>query len=305
MNKIFTAVASKVGTIGAKALFKVKKASPELLIGGGIVVIVAGTFLACKATKKAEQIVSDTENDIECIKCDLDNERVTEDEAKIDIRKCKINMVGRMVANYAIPAGCIVAGISMILVSHGIMKKRQAALLTAYNALDAAFKKYRERVLAEENGRERDRKYLMGDDYPTDDIMNENEIDDINRRGLQLMHVNSPYGPYTFEYSRFTTTRWSADGLSNLNTIRSAEDWANRQLKLKGHLFLNEILKYLDMDEVPWGQLTGWMKDNDSGDNYVQILATEDIKSLEMDTDGWKKPIFLEFNCDGAIWDQI
>ena len=305
MNKFISTVASKVGTVGAKALFKIKKVSPELLIGGGIVVIVTGTVLACKATKKAEEIIEDSERAIEDIKCgEYDADPSPEVETAL-IRKEKVKLIGRMITNYAIPAACLTTGIAMILASHGIMRKRQTALLTAYNALDAAFKKYRERVLAEENGRERDRRYLTGDDHPTDDIMNANEVDDINRRGLQLMNVNSPYGPYTFEYSKWTTQKWAPDALSNLNTIRSAEEWANRQLRLKGHLFLNDVLNYLDMDQVPWGQLVGWIRGSENGDNYIQIMAVEDLQTLEFDTDGWKKPIFLEFNCDGAIWEDI
>lgn len=305
MNKLFSNIAAKVGTVGAKALFKVKKASPELLIGGGIAVIVAGTVLACKATKKAEEIIYETEQDVLNIKEGIAKNEIINEDGINDIRHIKVKMVGRMIANYAIPAACITSGIAMILASHGIMKKRQTALLTAYNALDAAFKKYRERVMAEENGRERDRRYLTGDDYPRDDVMNENEVDDINRRGLQLMHVNSPYGPYTFEYSKFTARKWAPDALSNLNTIRSAEEWANRQLRLKGHLFLNDVLNYLDMDQVPWGQLVGWIRGSENGDSYVQILATDTWETLEFDTDGWKKPVFLEFNCDGAIWEDI
>ena len=243
-------VTSAMSRFGSKMLFKVKKASPELLIGGGIAVIVVGTVLACKKTKNANDILEVAENEIESIKVEAEAGQLTEAEQKKYIRQEKVRMVGRMITNYAIPAAVITSGIAMILVSHGIMKKREATLLTAYNALDAAFKKYRERVLAEENGRERDRRYLTGEDYPKDDVLNDNEIDDINRQGLQLMHVNSPYGPYTFEYSRFSTKRWSPDPLSNLNTIRSAEEWANRQLRLMGHVFLNDILKYLDMDKA-------------------------------------------------------
>lgn len=305
MNKLVSKVASKIGTFGAKTLFTVKKASPELLIGGGIILIFTGTVLACKATKKAEKTLDNTEDRMTEISNDLKNKYISADEAKHQMRETKLSMVGHMIGTYAIPAACLTSGIAMILASHGIMRKRQTALLTAYNALDAAFKKYRERVLAEENGRERDRRYLIGDDHPTDDIMNQNEVDDINRRGLQLMHVNSPYGPYTFEYSKWTARKWAPDAYSNLNTIRSAEEWANRQLRIQGHLFLNNVLHYLDMDEVPWGQLVGWIRGNEDGDNYVQIMATDDLKTLEFDNDGWKKPIFLEFNCDGAIWEDI
>lgn len=299
--------ASGVSTVASKAIFKVKKVSPELLVGGGIIAIATGTVLACMATKKAEKIVEETENKIEAVKEDVTfNDE--HDEARVTIRKEKVKMVGRMITTYAVPAACITSGIAMILWSHGIMKKRQAMLLTAYNTLDAAFKKYRERVLADEDGAAKDRRYLIGDDYPRendDDVMNDNEIADTNKRGRQLMYLHSPYGPYTFEFGRGTSMKWSPDSLSNLNTIRSAEEWGNRQLEIKGHLFLNDILDYIGLDKVPWGQLVGWLRGSERGDNFVRILAAEDRRAIELDDDCWKKPIFLEFNCDGAIWEDI
>ena len=301
--------ASGVSTVASKAIFKIKKFSPEILIGGGILAIATGTVLACVATSKNKEIIDNAEAKIEDIKDDATIDQLDEDEAHALIRKEKVKMVGRIITNYAVPAACITSGIAMILWSHGIMKKRQAMLLTAYNTLDAAFKKYRERVLADEDGENKDHRYLLGDDYPREDdgdrVMTDDEITDTNKRGRQLMYLNSPYGPYTFEFGRTTSMKWSPDSLSNLNTIRSAEEWGNRQLEIKGHLFLNDILDYIGLDKVPWGQLVGWVRGSERGDNFVRILAAEDRRAIELDDDCWKKPIFLEFNCDGAIWEDI
>ena len=55
-------IGSKLATAGSKMLFKVKKISPEILIGVGIVSIGAGTVLACKATLKADAVLDEHAN---------------------------------------------------------------------------------------------------------------------------------------------------------------------------------------------------------------------------------------------------
>ena len=69
--------------------------------------------------------------------------------------------------------------------------------------------------------------------------------------------------------------------------------------------FLNDILKELGMDPVPWGQLAGWLRGNPDGDGYVEIIADDQRAALVCDNDTACKPIYLEFNCDGQIWSRI
>lgn len=307
MNSLITNIGSNVTRIGSKLLFKVKKSSPELLIGGGVALIVVSTVLACKATKKAQEYTESAAEKMENLKEDHDNLLISDNEYKRERMKVQAELAGHLVGNYTIAAAVGMTGIAMIFTSHGIMKKRNGTLLAAYNALDAAFQKYRDRVRADEDGINKDQKYMFGDSYPreNDDGLDSDQITAINKEGITLANQNGPYGPYCFEFSKFTSNHWEPHAFSNLNTIRQAEEWGNGQLRFFGHLFLNDILKYVGLDPVPWGQLVGWIRGANNGDNKVRILATEDEDRLMMDTEGWKKPIFLDFNCDGVIWDKI
>ena len=306
MNGIIKNVGANLTRFGSKMLFKAKKSSPELLIAGGAALLIVSTVMACKATKKAEEAIEDCEAKVNMINKESEEMTISDNDRKNYIRQAKVKMIGQMLQIYAVPAAIGAVGFTLIFTSHGIMKKRNGALIAAYNALDAAFQKYRERVKASENGAELDRQYMYGDDYPreADDGLDRNAIYDVNKEGLKLAHGN-PYGPYGFEFSKYTTNKWMPHSQSNLNTIRSAEEWGDRQLRFFGHLFLNDMLKYLGLDEVPWGQLVGWIRGEKDGDGKVIILATEDQEALEMDTEGWKRPILLDFNCDGVIWDRI
>src|SRR5699024_5490771 len=60
----FVETASRVAH---KAMFKVKKHSPEILIAVGAVGIVAGTVAACKATLKVPPIVEEADKTLEMI----------------------------------------------------------------------------------------------------------------------------------------------------------------------------------------------------------------------------------------------
>lgn len=311
----------------AKGKFKLQKISPELLIVGGVGCVIGATVMACKATRKAEDVIDDAQETIEKIRSESEAV-VGQDEDgndvvgtvltkadQHDILMTKAHAVGKMARVYAPAMALGAAGIAMICTSHGIMKQRNGALLASYNALDAAFKSYRERVLAEEDGAERDRKYLTGDrttnygpvelsEGEFNEMMNPEDIDEINQRAAREAQM-AALGPYSFIFDSFTTSRWSAHSLSNLNVIRSTEDWANRQLRLNGHLFLNDVLDELGMDKVPWGQIVGWIRGSREGDSYIEIIADDQRTAFDLDDDTCNKPIYLEFNCDGAIWTKI
>lgn len=327
MKNFLTNISENASRLVSKAKFKLKKVSPEILIVGGVVCVVGATVMACKATKKAEEKMDDALDEIDVIKDkatvtthdeegnSIDVTTLTKED-KHDILMIKARAIGEMARVYAPAAALGAAGIAMIFTSHGIMKKRNGALLASYNALDAAFKSYRQRVLEEEDGRDRDRRYLLGERKPVqsgpvelsedefEQLMSEEDVENVNRQGMKEART-AALGPYVFYFDQFSSPYFSAHAMSNLNRIRAAEEWGNRQLRYNGHLFLNDILKELGMDPVPWGQLVGWMRGNQDGDSYVEIIADDQRAALACDNDTACKPIYLEFNCDGLIWSRI
>lgn len=325
--KIITNISNKATRLVSKAKFKVKKVSPELLIIGGVGCVIGATVLACRATKKAETVMDDCEDDIRAIRDEAttyshDDEGneietvVLTKEDKHNILMTKVHAIGNLARVYAPSVALGTAGIAMIFTSHGIMKKRNGALLASYNALDAAFRSYRERVLAEEDGRERDRRYLTGErariesgpveltEGEIDAVMNPDDVAEVNRKAMREAH-SAAMGPYSFIFDSYTTRFWSAYALNNLNTIRSAEQWATSELRINGHLFLNDVLDRLGMDKVSWGQLVGWIRGDEEGDQYVEIIARDQADAIQCDLDHACGPIYLDFNCQGLIWTKI
>ena len=294
---------------GHKAAFKIKKASPELLLVGGIVCVVGGTVLACKATKKASDILDEGHENVEQIKEDLIDETQSfspEDEKLIkkDIARTKLRTLGRIAGAYAPAVALGSAGIAMIFTSHGIMRKRNGALLASYNALDAMFKTYRARVLEEEDGKERDRRYLLGNDISEISEDQMNEFDLVRRvnedAGGMLSQYPEWYGMHTVRFDANTSAAFSMHPFSNLNRIRGAETVMTGRLHDKGYVSLNEALHELHMDPVPWGQLVGriWMPGEEDDNVFV-------IEAVEVNKDQPGSPIILNFHLDGMIWDRL
>lgn len=312
MKGIFNTFGKKIASFGGKVGMKVKKASPELLIIGGVACVIGGTVLACKATKKVDDILEESENTISQINDAQDLEDEAEDAAELEslikkeIIKEKISCAGKIVASYAPAAALMTTGVAMIFTSHGIMKQRQATILAAYNAVDTAFRKYRERILAEEDGKERDFYYMTGktrkqleEELDGDEAL----IADVNDRAEDIVALDHPFGPYTFVFSRNTSDFWEGHGLSNLSTLRQAEQWGTDQIRLNGYVFLNDILKRLGMKETRIGQLAGWMKGY--GDDYVDFGLADDYRAADVDIDIMKKPIVLNMNCCGSVWEML
>lgn len=316
MKGLFNNIGEAASRLGSKAAFKLKKATPELLLIGGIACIVGGTIMACKATKKASDILDDGHEDVERIKGTIDNmletgaleieneeenKPIFDKEIKREIAKLKLRTLGRVAAAYAPAVAVGSAGIAMIFTSHGIMKRRHGMLLASYNALDAAFKTYRARVLEEEDGKERDRRYLRGDvrDLTVDEMNEFKFVNKVNQDAARMIDDSAWDGPYCCQFNSMTSGRFSMHPFSNLNTIREVESIMTNRLHLKGYIFLNEVLYELAMDPVPWGQLVGWIWDSDGEYDTIDISAVEEFP----DTPG--SSITLEFNCDGAIWDKL
>lgn len=304
MNGIMNTVMENAMRLKGNALFNIKKASPEILIVAGIGCVIGATVLACKATKKANDIVDDSMDELDDTRDNLVATNASDREIAREMLKIKLKTAGKLAAVYGPSAALGAAGIAMIFTSHGIMKKRNGALLAAYNALDAAFRQYRERVRSEEDGFERDRRYLTGESR---ELIDKNEtLRDMANESLYLAHYRNPFGPEVFVFDQYTSKRWSHHSMSNLNVIRSVEDWASTQLRINGHLFLNDVLDELDIEKVPWGQFIGWLKKPDST-NQLKFIAESEVEKL-MGYDGLEREeprILIEFNTDGIIYDQL
>ena len=129
----------------------VKKHSPEILAGVGVVGVVASTILACKATMKVNDILTDAKEQIDKVNSVKNNpayaDRYSEEDAKKDLSVVYVQKGVELVKVY-LPAFTLGAvSIGCLLSSNNILRKRNAALGAAYATLDKSYKAYRNRVV--------------------------------------------------------------------------------------------------------------------------------------------------------------
>lgn len=284
---------------------QIKKHSPELLIGAGIVGFVGTIVLACRATVRAEDILNKHKAAMDDAK---EAEEMAEPEDGYDIRKEKAIIYAHTALNFGklyaptIATGC--ATLACFLKAYNIANTRYIGAVAAYNAVSAAFNDYRSRV-KNECGEDVDQHFMYGGDRTTVDstTIDENgktkkfkeEVEDITIDG---------HSQYAVLFDR-RCPEWDANALYNYKWLRANETAANDILKTRGHIFLNEVYDMIGLPHTPAGAVVGWINDG-NGDNFVDFgLYDPSNESAKRFINGEDNVVLLDFNVDGIIFDKI
>ena len=299
--------------IGFKAFTKIKKVSPEILLGVGTVSIIGGVVLLCRSMKKVDDSVENFKEVRTVIKSTEVGTEVTDSEGNklIYSEKDKREDTGKLYLNTAKEIGKAVApgvglltgGFACIFSSYGIMRARGAKVLAAYTALSSAFDSYKKRV-AEELGPEKERDIRLGikeieqEEKVVDDKGKEKTKKKKVRTQTDL--INSPYARCFDEYN----DNWRKDNALNKTFLLQAQNWANELYNARGHIFLNEVYDILGFDRTSAGAVVGWVKGK--GDNYVTFGIEDGVmEANRLFINGQEPSIWLDFNVDGVILDYI
>jgi hypothetical protein len=271
-----------------------QKNSPELLFGAGIVGVVGGTVLACKATLKMNEILERAKDDLDVAKA-LEHAEYSERDRQKDITLIYVQTSVKIVRAYG-PA-IIVGGLSIAALtsSHNILCRRNASLMAAYAALEKGFAEYRARVV-EKYGEDEDRNLRYGAQTVTVGEGKE------KKRVLRV----GPGDPSI--YARFfdqNSSSWNKESEYNLIFLSCQQNYANDILKSRGHVFLNEVYDMLGLPRSEAGAVVGWLLGAE--DDYIDFGIFTDKSNINV-VDfvyGFDNAILLDFNVDGVIYDKI
>lgn len=304
-----TELMNKVTRTFHKTGFKIKKHSPEILMVAGVVGVVASGVLACKATLKVNNVLDETKQNIDKIHTateqgvtEAGEEYVTED-AKKELTIVYAQTAVKFVKMYA-PA-VVLGSLSMtaIISSNHILRKRNVALAAAYTAVDKGFKAYRGRVI-ERFGKDLDRelRYNIKAKEIKETIIDENGKEKEITKTVEIADPNerSVYAKFFDEYC----VGWDKDAEYNLMFLKNQQSHANKVLKERGHLFLNEVYDMLGIPRTRAGNEVGWIYDEKHpiGDNFVDFGIYDLYNEKARDfVNGYERSILLDFNVDGPI----
>jgi hypothetical protein len=307
-----TEIMGKVTRAASKCGYKLKKASPTIMIVGAAIGGVTATVLACKATIKAQDIMTEHYAQVESIH--TAKKQIEDGTVQLSDITTTYVQTGLKLAKVYAPAVTLGAvSLGCMFGSHHIMSKRNASLTAAYIALDKAFEEYKSRVSDRFGSRvqeelEHNIKAVELESKSTNEQGVEETIKEY--KDIAMQHTS----PYTCIFDE-TVDTWQPDNMLNRNYLFLMEQAANKRLRTQGHLFLNDVLASLGTHggvtlKTPEGQIVGWIYDpNDpTRQNHVDFGVTNYVKgdeALNSFINGGERSVMLRFNCDGPIIDKI
>ena len=240
----------KVSQVAGKTLQWVRRSSPTILSVAGVVGVVGTVVVTSKAAIKADSYIrTDSE-----LNHDGDPDAYTTWEA--------IQSAWTVYLPVVAVGG---ATIACILCSNGLSRKQQASLTAAYLALSNSYKDYKDRVieLFGEEDEELVRTSLAKDYYEQYKYVPDEDKELFYFEGI----VSSEN---TFIDGYFESTQAE---------VQNAFYHFNRNFVLRGYGSLNELLKFLHLEPVAYGNDIGWSYDLGTEDGYewidYHILPTE------------------------------
>lgn len=292
-----------------KALFKVKKHSPEILITAGVIGTVASAVMACKATTKLSDILEDSKEQINQVHNVLEDDKIPEskyskEDGNKDLAIIYAQTGIKLVKLYAPAVALGTLSIAGIVASNSILRKRNIALAAAYTTVDKTFKRYRNNVI-DRFGEKIDKELRYGikareiEEIVVDDDGNEKTV----KKTVDAADPVSMYSDYAKIYDA-GCNGWTKDAEFNLMFLRHTQAQANDILKRRGYLFLNEVYDMLGFQRTKAGQVMGWIYDEENpiGDNFVDFgIYNTDIEKARDFVNGIERVIILDFNVTNIL----
>ena len=311
-NNWLSKVSTSAAKFAGKAEFTIKKNSPEILLGAGIVGFVGTIVLACKATCRADEVlefhrrkIKDINDAKEIADADPEGEMSYDVEIYRQDKAIRyLKTTGNLAKLYAPTIAVGTLSLACILTSRNIMQKRYLGVLAAYNGLSAAFEEYRKRV-RDEYGEGLDKHFRYGTTYEELPVYDENgkktkEKEQVENTETGMVIPNDD----SCRFFDSSNPNWDKNPTFSMMWLRGQQNILNDILHTRGHVFLNEVYDALGFPHTPQGAVLGWI--DGEGDNCIDFgLYDQNKENVRRFVNGVDNVIMLEFNHDGVIWDKI
>lgn len=282
------------------------KRSPEILLGLGIAGVIGTAIATHKAARKIDGVLEESNTSIAKIKserADFPDVYILEEYQ----RDLAIAYTQRAISITKVYWPAVVAGsltVACFAGSHSVLNKRNIGLMSAYSLIEASYAKYRAHVV-DEFGAEKDLAFRHGFAQET---ITETVVDEEGKKTKVKKTVNTTTGEEPSDYAKYfdsSSNAWQQNPELNLYFLKSVQSHANDILKVRGHLFLNEVYDMLGLPRTSAGAVVGWIADSE-GDNFVDFNIYDVANEPSRDfVNGYNKSILLDFNVDGVIYNLI
>lgn len=301
-DKVYSALPNGVSQKLGKAALSVKSNSPAILLGVGVVGFGATVYSASRATLKLQDILEEHEEN-ERNAADLfaqERKDYTQDDYNKDRFYIWSRSAVAILKLYAPAAGLAAISLAAFGGSHVILNRRNAALASAYAAVEKAYDKYRQRVISE-YGEDKDKEFRFNT------VEKDVKGEDGKKTKQKVATAKDPH-----MYARVFDSgnrNWSNNPTENRIFLRLQQNWANDKLVARGHVFLNEVYDCLGLERTKAGSVVGWTLSEDGTDNFIDFGcfedSLEDFSTLNFIDGNEDKGVLLDFNVNGVIYDKL
>ena len=295
-----------------KAGFVLKQASPEILIGFGILSGIAAIFTACSKMKETEAIQEDFHEEVEIVK---EEEEPGTKEYNIGIVKAGAKLFGRYLKTFWLPILLEILAIIAIWYSHGIMVKRNANLVSAAIVLTQQLEKYRDRV-REKVGEEVENDLFYGvTNRKVDEIIGKDEKGkDKKIKVMEKVITNGAEGPFDRVFDRNNHNYKGQPG-PDMIFIQGIQRAFNDIIKDRatktsnGWVTINEVYNQLGFPSVEEGFQWGWIYSNHDPKymgTYIDFGINDHSNAAVRDFQNGLEPVIpLHFNCTPFMFSDL
>lgn len=302
MNNV-TKIKDTILDNAGKTSLVLSKYSPQILLGAGLVGVVATIFMAAKASTSLTELIEEHKTSLLKIEDEFATLPLLENENYSVMRRQQlINAyikTGVALAKLYGPSIAVgTASIGSILGAHGILSQRNVGLAAAYNVVHQSFASYRQRVV-NEYGDEVDNNFAHG--------MRDEEVIDItfDEEGKKIKTKKTQKTvdkvATTNEYIRYfdaSSPMYTGDPNNDAYFLKAQQAFANQKLKAVGHVYLNDVLRALGYPDTKAGAVVGWLRDTRNNDNFIDF-GIENVYNHN------GVHAVLNFNVMGVMYDMV
>lgn len=277
---------------------KLQQHAPTILFGTGVVGVVGTVVLASRATLKLDETLRDHKASLGAIDhrhalggADYGDKERAHDKTVVYVR------IARDLTRLYMPAVALgVISIGSLTGAHNILSKRNASLTAAYAGLEKSFREYRKRVSGE-----------VGEDRENElyyDIQEFEETDDKGKTVKVKRVGKNQVSPYARFFDK-SSTKWNHAWEYNPVFLKCQQNYMNDLLRIRGHVFLNEVYDALGLERSEAGSQVGWIYGG-SGDDFIDfgIFKGDEYEAIRF-IQGDEPAVLLDFNVDGVISNRL
>lgn len=265
-----------IKTTISKAGFALKKNSPTILTGVGVVGLGVTAFLAYKSRDKVEAVVEEIER-----------------KRDLDIPVNKLEVAKDLTEALYQPVLVGAASVTAIVMAHKIQSNRIKTLVGAL-AVEQARNVYFEKKYKKQHGEEEYTKFVTPTEQEEQVTVDAKGKEKITVKEVK-QDVDKTIGQWYDESEEFV----SDDHTYNMAYIDSVKDRMQAIMFQRGTLLLNEVREALGFERIRSGALLGWS----TQDNFD--IETSVVNIVNEETGEFEPQIWVTWSRPRYIYDDV